>query len=153
MILGRQHGQFDYKRYGPCAKCYVWIKQDKTMYRHQLCCPAPSETDSHQNQKEIRIASLMEIGRLDMNASTALTGKVFTIMRYDNIGQVAQSDTLLIALGNLWLTKNVGNNFKRKYYTSGRMRDSARLLINMRKQGGHPKFHMSDFLVTGLVIC
>jgi len=82
-----------------------------------------------------------------------LKEEVFTIMRYDNIGQVAQSDKLIISLGNLWLTINVGNKLKRKYYTSSRMRDSARLLINTGKQGGHPEFHMSDFLVHEFFDC
>jgi len=147
IILGRrQHGLFDVKQYGPCPKCFIWIKIDKTMFRHQLRCPSTDDGDDHLGMKELRITSLAEAGRLNLKAEKALREEVFTTITNDHIGQVAQNDTLIIALGNLWLTKNIGNKLKRKYYTFSRMRDSARLLINLREQTGHEDYDMSEFL-------
>lgn len=41
MIIGRKHhGSLVISLYGPCPGCKVWIKLDKTMYRHQQICPA-----------------------------------------------------------------------------------------------------------------
>ena len=51
-----------------------------------------------------------------------LASEVFPIMRADNVGRVAQSDPVIICLGNEWLVKNIGNKVMRKYYTSSAMR-------------------------------
>lgn len=147
MILGRrQVGSFDMSKYGPCPTCFVWIKLDKTLYHHQSICPARTATELLSG-RELRIASLLEAGRLNVGASEALKSEVFTIMTYDDIGKVALHDDLIICLGNMWMTKNIGNKLKRKYYTSSRMRDTARLLMNLRIKTGNTEYSMMDFLI------
>ena len=58
--------------------------------------------------------------------------EVFTIMTPDEVTETAQQDPLILALGESWLKRNIGNIEKRKYYASGRMRLCARLLIQLR---------------------
>jgi len=53
-------------------------------------------------------------------------------MTNDIISKTAQQDPLIICLGNTWMCRNIGNKLKRKYYTSSRMREAARLLLNAR---------------------
>ena len=84
----------------------------------------------------MRIASLVRAGRLNVNATDALKNEVFKIMTPDEVGNVAMNDSLIIMLGNIWMAKNIDNKLKRKYYTSSRMRDAARLLMNLRELSG-----------------
>jgi hypothetical protein len=148
MIIGRrQHGSLDISLYGPCPGCTVWIKLDKTMYRHQQICPALiiGEADNRLlTLKELRIKAMQVSGQISSAASLLLQKEVYTIMTNDEITKVAQSDPLIVSLGNLWLLKNSGNRLKRKYYTSSRMRGAARLLMNLRnitdKQVGFQEF-------------
>ena len=144
IILGRrQTGKFDVSKYGPCPNCSVWILLT-TMSNHQNLCPASQK--SKLGKRELRVASLHQSGRISQTASKSLTSEVFTIMTNDEIGNIAMNDKFIIALGNMWMTKNMGNELKRKYYTSNRMRDNARLLINLREETGLNDGEMSDFL-------
>ena len=43
------------------------------------------------------------------------------------IGEEARSDPLIVAIGNEWMIKNLGNRLMRKSYTSHAMRLLARL--------------------------
>ena len=54
-------------------------------------------------------------------------------MSNNEITKVAQEDVLIVCLGNSWLRRNCGNKLKRRYYTSSRMRQAARLLIDLHK--------------------
>ncbi|XP_069107330.1 uncharacterized protein [Argopecten irradians] len=71
-------------------------------------------------------------GRVTEEASRALVKEVFAIMNDDKVGRIAKSDSLIIALGNQWLTRNVGNKLMRKHYVSAVMRLASRLLIQLR---------------------
>lgn len=148
MIIGRRHhGSLDISLYGPCPGCKVWIKLDKTMYRHQHICPAliTGEADNRDfTLKELRIKAMQVSGQISSSASILLQNEVYPIMTNDKITKVAQSDPLIVSLGNLWLLKNSGNRLKRKYCTSSRMRGAARLLMNLQnltdKQVGFQEF-------------
>lgn len=145
-ILGRrQDKELNVNQYGACPRCLEWIKLDKTMCRHQKICPEEA-VENKMTKKELRIASLSVTGRLSNKASKGLTEEVFPIMTCDEISESAQHDDLIISLGNLWLVKNIGNKLKRKYYTSSRMRDVARLLKNLREHTKKTEMTMSDFL-------
>lgn len=154
MILGRRQfkGSLDVDQYGPCPGCHVWIKLNKTLHHHQKVCPAAilGQTEYQEmNGKELRILSMLDSGRIQSEASKALRLEVFSIMKNDEISNMAQKDILIISLGNLWLLKNIGNQLKRKYYTSQRMRDAARLLINLQQQT-HSKLTLYDYLTPAL---
>lgn len=54
-------------------------------------------------------------------------------MQDDKIGHEAKNDSLIVALGNHWHKRNVGNKLMRKHYVSAVMRLTSRLLIEIRK--------------------
>ena len=92
--------------------------------------------------------SMQTAGRISTSASKALQEEVFKIMTVDEISNIAQSDKLIISLGNLWLLKNAGNRLKRKYYTSSHMRGAARFLMNVRQLTGLPEASFEELLTT-----
>ena len=114
-----------------------------TLSKHQALC---TENSAKLNKRELQVASLYQSGKISDVASKALTNEVFKIMTNDEIGQVAMNNKLIITLGNMWMATNMGNELKRKYYTSSRMRDNARLLINLGKETNLKELDMTDFL-------
>ena len=145
IILGRRTFEsVNLKDYGPCPGCLQWLKLDKTMFNHQKICP--SQQSAGASKGELRIKSQVISGRLESKASKLLIEEVFPIMTPDSISSTAQRDQLIVLLGNHWLSRNIGNNLKRKYYTSSRMREAARLLINGREITKEENLTMSDLL-------
>lgn len=128
LILGRrQQKQIKLEDYGPCPGCLQWLKLDITMHKHQKVCPAKTDNERTSSKGELRVQSMYLCGKLQ---SKALINEVFPIMTNDIISKTAQQDPLIICLGNTWMCRNIGNKLKRKYYTSSRMREAARLLLN-----------------------
>jgi hypothetical protein len=150
-IVGRRHkGKFDVSHYGPCPRCYVWLKLDISLVKHQNICPfriLESGEPVGVGKRELFIMSLQVSGKISSHASKALQNEVFTIMTLDNVSEIAQMDKLIISLGNMWLLKNAGNLLKRKYYTSSHMRGAARLLMNVRQLAGMPAASYTELLV------
>ena len=119
------------EEYGPRLNCKEWLRL--TIIKcHQATCPA-NDVSCRMSSGCLLVQSNMISGRLRTEASKALVDKVFSIMRQDDIGQAACTDPLIVALGNDWMIKNVGNRLMRKYYTSNIMRLSARLKLNLTK--------------------
>ena len=152
LILGRrQQESLDTDDYGPCPCCFQWMKLDATMYKHQTICPAKllkgnDKMEAVMSKNILHMKSLYIAGRVSTIDSRKLIEEVLPIMTRDNITEVAQTDPIIVYLGNVWLAKNVGNILKRKYYTSSRMREAARLLINGRELIGNENLSMTDFL-------
>ena len=88
---------------------------------------------------EVRVQSRLMSGQLKTNASTPLKREVFSIMKCDKIGVTAQSDPLIIALGNDWMTRNIGNKINRSHYTSQVMRLAARLKLALNMEKDEPE--------------
>ena len=127
---------FTSEDYGPCPKCREWMLKE-TISRHQPKCKSGDNTKT--SKKNLVLQSQIISGRFNSSASSLLQKEVFSIMASDTITRVAQSDPLIVMLGESWLRRNISNKSKRKYYTSGRMRLSARLLEHLRKLKGGPK--------------
>ena len=145
IILGRRpKEQFNVASYGPCPLCLEWLRLDITLVKHQKVCP--KKEVNIQTKGEIRMKSDLIAGRLSSLASQKLLEEVFPIMTNDAATAVAKQDPLIITLGNAWLSKNIGNPLKRKYYASYHMRNSARLLINLRNLTKEPGKAMKDYL-------
>jgi hypothetical protein len=70
-------------------------------------------------------------------------------MTPDKISDVAQKDDLIVTLGNLWMRRNIGNKLKRCYYSSSRMRQMGRFLINFRKVSENESATMRDCIQPG----
>jgi hypothetical protein len=134
LILGRRPSSSTVKleNYGPCPGCLHWLHLDIAICKHQKTCPAIEDFNSFASKGELLIQSLYISGRLQSKASTALTNDVFPVMIDDGITKTAQTDPLIVSLGNILLTRNVRNKLKQKYCTSSRMREAARLLANAR---------------------
>lgn len=148
-IVARRNIKEDFKisDYGPCPHCFLWMKLKVTMSRHQKVCAAfrtNKDTYFQKSKGELRIQSLALSERI--SASKQLR-EVLPIMTNDITSEIAQNDFLILALGSHWLSRNVGNVLKRKYYTSSRMREAARLLMNARDCiSGQQDVSMSEIL-------
>lgn len=85
-------------------------------------------------------------GQITPKASQRLVKEVFPSMLRDQISDIAQNDTLIVALGDVWLMKNIGNKSRRKNFTSFRMRLAARHLSLLRECSGKKDEPLTEFL-------
>ncbi|OWF34468.1 uncharacterized protein LOC110445058 [Mizuhopecten yessoensis] len=133
ILLARRSGkeQFDVTKYGPCPNCFGWLRLS-VLDRHQTHCPVNKNSSVHVSKGSLLMQSAVLAGRVTEQASQALVKEVFSIMLDDKVGKIAKADSLIIALGNQWLTRNIGNKLMRKYYVSAVMRLASRLLIQLR---------------------
>lgn len=139
IVLARRIGPNEHlniSEYGPCSLCLEWLKLD-VLYRHQSKCLEGSSTHSGHSgsflsKGNIMVQSAMIAGRLTETACKMLVTEVFAVMQDDKIGHEAKNDSLIIALGNHWFKRNVGNKLMRKHYVSAVMRLTNRLLIEIR---------------------
>ena len=141
ILLPRKQGSismFDVKQYGPCPYCFQWLSIS-FITRHIPDCKALPEGERKPRLGEVRVQSRLMSGHLKTNASTLLKREVFSIMKCDTIGVTAQSDPIIIALGNDWMTRNIGNKINRSYYTSQVMRLAARLKLALNMEKDEPE--------------
>lgn len=133
ILLARRDAEerFTISDYGPCPNCLEWLKLT-VITRHQSTCVAKDKSGAHMTKGNLLMQSSVISGRVSAKASETMLKEVFPAMRCDEIGLTAQKDPLIIALGNQWLIRNVGNKLMRKYYASAVMRLSSRLLIELR---------------------
>ena len=74
MIIGRRPDDIsivDIDQFGLCPGCKVWIKLDKTMYRHQSLCPAKVlglADNCNVSTKELKIKALQASGKISKTA-------------------------------------------------------------------------------------
>ncbi|XP_033728854.1 uncharacterized protein LOC117317995 [Pecten maximus] len=68
-------------------------------------------------------------------------------MTRDDVTECAQNDKLIVALGEIWLMKNVGNRLRRRNITSFRMRLAGRLLLLIRDKLQLKESTMSSVLI------
>ncbi len=129
ILVRRPVTMLNIEDYGPCPNCKEWLRLT-IIKRHQATCPA-NDVSCRMSSGCLLVQSNMISGRLCTEASKALTDEVFIIIKQDDIGKAACTDPLIVALGNDWMIKNVGNRFMRKYYTSNIMRLSARLKLSL----------------------
>ena len=147
MIVSRRTIPFNYKEYGPCSDCLEWIKMGLSATKHLDTCPASlsSSEKLKLSKKQMVVRSNVIKGLLAPEASDQLVENVFPIMTRDEISDIAQKDSLIVAFGNFVYRSNVNNKAKRKYTTSSKMRAAARLLQLLRQKHGDSS-KMQDFL-------
>ncbi|XP_063403047.1 centromere protein F-like [Mytilus trossulus] len=133
LILPRRTstGKFVLNEYGPCPNCYEWMILNISITNHQKTCPAKTQHDYHKGSTMVQVGILT--GKVQYKGSHRLLKEVFPIMKKDDITDVAIKDPLILALGDVWLMKNVDNKRKRKYYASYHMRLASRLISAFRK--------------------
>ncbi|XP_033731339.1 uncharacterized protein LOC117320961 isoform X2 [Pecten maximus] len=148
IILARRSAtdkDFDVTKFGPCPNCVGWIK-NSTMTKHQKVCPKKSDDFQPSNKTMLRVQSDALVGRISDQASQVLVKEVFTCMQADDVSLRAQSDPLIISLGNQWMDRNRGNRIMRKYYASQAMRLAAKLLIHLNNITGNKDKDLNFFL-------
>ena len=123
---------FNIENYGPCPYCFEWLSLS-FVKRHIPDCLALKDDTRRPRPRlgEIKVQSRILSGILQTSASQLLQREVLPIMRTDAIGVAAQSDDLIIALGNEWMFRNVGNKISRRHYTSQVMRMAGRLKLEL----------------------
>ena len=99
--------------------------------RHFPDCLALRDETRRPRLGEIKVQSRILSGVLQTSASQLLQREVLPIMRADAIGVAAQTDDLIVALGNEWMFRNVGNKISRRHYTSQVMRMAGRLKLEL----------------------
>lgn len=104
---------------------------------------APTKKAASEPKRALLMKSDMIAGRIKTKPSKHLVTEVFSIMTRDDISSVAQNDELIVALGESWLQRSIGNP-KAKYYSSGHMRLMARLLLNLREQDVEKQDHTTS---------
>ncbi|XP_069105224.1 uncharacterized protein [Argopecten irradians] len=144
LIIARKQGKFSSDEYGPCPLCSEWIKKESLSFKHQKTCPGSIKTKK-MTKGEAILRSEFAMGKINEKASKGLVKEVYPIMTRDCLTNSAKADPLIVALGNTWLRRNLGNKIKRKYYTSSRMRGSARLLHHLQDLSAE-KLTLSDYL-------
>ncbi|MES9884350.1 MAG: hypothetical protein ABW185_26180, partial [Sedimenticola sp.] len=137
--------KFSLDDYGPCPNCEEWFLLRMSLTNHQKVCPAKKEEEFHKGTTMIQIAVLT--GRLTQTGSKILKSEVFPGMKKDQIGITAIEDSLITALGDCWLMKNIDNKRKRRHYASFHMRLAARLLSAFRNMTGERTTTVDKMLI------
>ncbi|XP_063965463.1 uncharacterized protein LOC135156624 [Lytechinus pictus] len=133
LLLSRRMNEspFTKEDYGPCPSCLEWLKCS-VISRHQRSCPAKQNNSQFLTKGSLLLQSNIISGRISGNPSLTLKKEVLPMMKHDQVGKVVREDALIIAIGNDYMKRNVGNRLMRKHYASAVMRLMARLLINLR---------------------
>lgn len=88
---------------------------------------------TRREKKDLVLQSQILAGHIKGRQSPQMMKEVFSIMSSDNVTTIAQNDRLILAHGESWIQRNIGNVEKRKYYASSRMRLCARFLIQLQQ--------------------
>lgn len=113
------------KDYLPCPYCLGYYAP-KQLWRHKKKCIERPSTSS--------IPSKM-FPTQHLKHYPELREKVFPKMRYDKISLTAQKDVLICAFGARYLKSHRDQRFIN--VVSGKMRELARLFIEVKKENGH----------------
>ena len=148
ILSRRPKDSFNHEEYGPCPNCLDWMKRT-TISKHQKQCISRQGTSSDNASKQTKGELLVESddisGRLH-EVSKLMKDEVLSIMTPDEISEVARKDECIMYLGEHVLRSNIDNESKRMYYASQRMRDSSRMLSEVRKLSGNENMTMWEAL-------
>ncbi|XP_052811802.1 uncharacterized protein LOC128239273 isoform X3 [Mya arenaria] len=152
LVVSRRSSKdlLDVSKYGPCINCFEWVQLSGLKKHYKKCVKGKT---NGLGKKDLVLKAQILAGHIKGNLSKMMKEEVFRIMKTDDVTKTAQSDMLILLLGESWLRRSFDNVEKRKYYTSGRMRLCARLLnaLNADEQNESPSCSrtktMWDFLV------
>ncbi|XP_062566938.1 uncharacterized protein LOC134229248 isoform X2 [Saccostrea cucullata] len=131
ILARRPTTEFDITNFGPCPECREWVLLKSIKYHFRECTKKLEMT--RRKKKDLVLQSQILAGHIKGRQSPQMMKEVFPIMSSDNITTIAQNDKLILALGESWIKRNIGNVEKRKYYASSRMRLCARFLIQLQQ--------------------
>lgn len=113
----------------PCQFCFLFFVKHE-LYRH--CRQCKFRSDSSPIKGFVNAARALLLGSVSTGDSKELNEDVISRMRIDNLKRIATSDNLIMKFGSVLLQK-LGK--KRALDISARMRELARLLVNVSHNG------------------
>ena len=128
----------DLKDFGPCHRCKAWTRK-RQLWRHQRSCICNKTAKGDAPLCAGHLSTLSDIIAERMSFKCQmLTDEVLNKLRVDEVGEIARSDNIILLLGKMWISKNVGNLLKRGKYTAQVMRLVSNFLKNYRKITNNP---------------
>jgi len=150
-VRNEEHGLFvvahrptkivSYTEYVPCKYCYGYFAK-KSIWKHK-CLLAPT-TESGAKAARVRkgAKTLLSDQEPEGSATIGFTG-LLNGMRNDEIGTLACKDHLILKLGRSLCDKFGGDRSQFNYIRS-KMRQVARLLLELRKNSEQHQLSVSD---------
>ena len=130
----------------PCTYCLGFIRRQE-LWKHVKSCKFKAENiETPKYQKVQEKAKLLLYPAICSDASSTHLSKIFAIMKSDEVSIVARKD---------WLIKEVGVVLVEKYgekqngLVSQKMRELARLLLQLRETHASSGSQLSDFIKPG----
>ncbi|KAJ8050051.1 hypothetical protein HOLleu_03094 [Holothuria leucospilota] len=133
IVSRRPPAQASATDYGPCPTCLgYFLKTDLWKHSHYHCVVQKDLGSARKGSKDIRVESELLEGVPQHDKK--FIQEVTKHMRPDNISFITKRDKLILNLGQNLIRKCVGMDpVKRRNYVSQKMRESARLLIQLRQ--------------------
>ena len=130
----------------PCTYCLGFIKRQELWKHVKSCKFKPEGKDAQKYEKVQEKAKLLLYPACCNDSSSSLLSKLFATMKSDAVSIVARNDWLIKEVGVL-LVEKYGE--KQNNLVSQKMRELARLLLQLRETDASPNSHLSDFIKPG----
>ena len=124
-------------KYGPCPYCYGYYPR-RELWRHN--CPL-KPAEAVKTKSKLAVSSLLLLPGNNMNS---LLHKVTCTMKSDQISRVAKSDDTILKLGEKLCNKH-GHDDDKHNYIRQKMRELARLLMELRRATDQPNNSLANF--------
>jgi hypothetical protein len=142
VVAHRPKDAVHYSEYKPCRFCCGYFAK-KSIWKHK--CPfAPKSELGGKIPRMRKGAGDLLCGEEPGSVSLGFAG-LMNGMRRDEIGTMALKDSLILELGRSLCTK-FGGDKDQFNYIRGKMRQIARLLLELRKNSAAHELHMTDFI-------
>lgn len=129
----------------PCNFCLGFIKRQELWKHVKSCKFKPDENEVPKYQKVQEKAKLLLFPAICSDSSNVLS-KLFAAMKSDEVTLVARNDWLIKELGVLLIEKH---GDKQNHFVSQKMRELARLLLQLRTTSASLDAQLSDFIKPG----
>jgi len=141
VVAHRPKQAVTYDKYIPCRYCFGYYAKT-SMWKHK--CPFAPMTDSGAKVPRVRKGAENLLSGEGNAGSVGFAG-LMASMRNDDIGTLAAKDSLILKLGQS-LCRKFGGDREQFNYVRSKMRQSALLLIELRKSSDKSMLTMSDFI-------
>ena len=133
----------DPKDFLPCPSCCGFVKR-QDLWKHAKSCKFKPEhmKDAPKYQKVQQNAKLMLFPAI-YNDSSGILSKLLASMKSDEISAIARNDELIRDVGVMLLEKH---GEKQNNLVSQKMRELARLVMQLRETEFRPDARLSDFI-------
>ena len=125
----------------PCSYCLGFLKRQE-LWKHVKSCKFKAKNiDTPKFQKVQETSKLLRYPAISGDSKSLCLSKIFATMKSDNVSIVAR---------NGWLIKQIGVLLVETLcLVSQKMRELARLLLQLRETDSNPASQLSDFIKPG----